>query len=266
MALTVDCVCEGSENVKLCEVDSLKFVITNSTCELSTSTFALRGGPSSFELDCSTAVVGEWNLTPVADWLAAWDDLYIHWEMERSLSSDDLVRALIEFHIEVKFKCTDAHDNVSYQVELTRNSEVQEQFCYGDDGSFRAFGHLGNGVADGAIIHTRPLAACNGFTVEGGLFRPSPLDLQVIDVVNSSDVCACASGGSGISFVITDGELPSGWTLNPLTGCLEGISDGFLGSTREITITAYDSAGNESSVTCVYFFCGSIAISVNEFY
>lgn len=263
MPLTVDCACEGVGR-KVCEIQSLAFVVTD--LNLPYGQFELRGGPSSIGIGAA----GSYDLSPVSTWIAALPDLYVWMKAERSLNSNDLDPFSASFYLQASFTCVDSEGNTSESVLQSANTETDYSECVDEDfGTLRAFASLAKGGIAGAIIHSSSLASCFGFEVQGGNF--DPLDnLQVVDLSDAdSEVCLCVSGGTApYVYVLTEGNLPSGVTLNRSTGCLTGTPDGQDAGTEKVTIRVFDASrpSQEASITCKYVRCNRTEIFGNDQY
>ncbi len=94
-----------------------------------------------------------------------------------------------------------------------------------------------------------PLGDClsGGIGTADTAFYPIPEE-QTIDVGDSSQICLCATGGSGAySYSIVDGELPCGMALNEDTGCLEGEPNGTCPGTTSVTFRVTDTGTGGSA-------------------
>lgn len=256
MPLTVDCICADTDGVQACALSSLNFVVQLGHNACASAYFDLLGGPTEYHFGT------DWGprtqpLTPIADWLAAWNDISVAFGQARTLSSTIIETGHAEFYIEATYTCTSPGGPTTSVTVRAKNSETQQDSCY--DGSvLLKFGALTSGIVNGAIFRSGPLESCNSWDVAGGLFTPLIPDRQVIDVYGStSPICICPSGGSPpYFFEITDGRIPTGQLLDPVTGCITGEPTGTDRGTPEITVKVTDTVvGEEGLVTCLFVRC-----------
>ena len=255
MPFAIDCVCAGS-NLLLCSVTALKLVTQE--VEMPYGTLQLLGGPDIISIGEGN---NEYPLEPVATWLAAWNDLYIYMTAERSLNSDEIDSFYCKFWIETTFTCEDGDGGVSSTV-VTKfyNTEFDDDTCY--DGALLAYGSIGRGKIGGAIIRSFPLASCYGFAVQGGAFE-DPNSVQVIDLsfAEEGTACICPVGGTApYVYTIKEGKLPTGLTLDGITGCIEGTLDPSRNGSEQVTIMAVDASrpSQIAEVTCRFIFCSKV--------
>lgn len=261
MPFAVDCVCPGG-GLKVCSVTALKLVVTD--LEMPYGQFRLLGGPS----DIDITAAGEYPLTPVSSWDAAWEDLYVWMKAERSLASDVDDSFLALFYVEATFECEDSEAGTSTFTKRLYNQELNVDECISD--VLRAFASTGAGVIAGAIVSSSPLASCQGFEVQSGNFDDIH-NLTVVDVSTAGDgtVCLCPSGGVAPYVYALKGILPSGVTFNASSGCFEGLPDGAQAGDTTLVITAFDASRpvQQATVTCQYRYClPDEEILTNEFY
>lgn len=253
MPLTLDCV-EPQPGVMICEITRLTFIMLDVSGSIGNSFWELLGGPTEYLLQDIEPT--EIDLTPVADWIAAWDDLYLRFSAQRSLSSDLLERVFANFYIESDFTCEDSDGVPSGEPQSERhyNRTGAIGFCSPDEVDLWANGSIGGGSLNGWIRKSAPLADCFGFDVSTipGPFAPPLTDAQFIDMDGSSaPLCLFAQGGAEpYRYVISEGKLPSGLTLNVETGCIDGEIDGLLLGSELVTFQVWDAANNSAEVTC----------------
>ncbi len=86
---------------------------------------------------------------------------------------------------------------------------------------------------------------CFSGPIAGDAHDFPPIDHEKISLSDSGQICLCVSGGSGGSytFSIVAGNLASGQTLNPTTGCIEGEPDGAVPPSASVTFQVIDPGG-----------------------
>lgn len=276
-ALTLECFC--ADNATVCELSALYFEAATfgkqwgSVGALAgvtlTSSLGEAASFGSFPLDgasFSTSIS-----TSIAD-LSVWQTLAVTLGLDQSLfqGPSDPIEFDVSFWIRARYICTDlatatvvkTRDIYSAPGADLGSATTNTAACVTGSGFTRSL-VTGSGagwvdedgqqnyIAGGTLMlwESRPLGACNGsFITFGPGFIDRPKD-QIIDMDAGTTVCLCADGGTEpYFFVVKDGRLPSGLTLNSSNGCLEGTATG--PGSGDVTFLVVDAAGEEASVTC----------------
>ncbi len=265
MSLTLDCVCAGADAM-VCTLTDLVFVydLVQENVSLTATMDAVITWyieAPSFGLVYFSYHPAEGNyeveLTPLASWKAAWGDIRFRMFLDQTqfevpeppMSSYD--RWTAGCHINQHYQC---YNPVTQETILrvvrafpTSGSGINLSPSPGRSICF------GGGGLNGTLYKSTPLGdnQCGAFV---GTFKPDP-EKDKIDFKNG-DPCLCAQGGSdpeNYRFSIASGLLPSGKTLNPLTGCIEGEGDGQSPGTDEIEFIVQDMATSETATVICGF-------------
>ncbi len=187
---------------------------------------------------------------PLADWAKNWATISVELVTVSGLnqngsppfSSYDLFRT--QYRIDQTFTCTNKETSetsgwviTSYTASPDPNTKCEIS------AEVRVLCFAGRGVSS-VFYRSSTLATCQGCTINDRNFQPVIDGTANVDPAVSSQICICATGGSGdYKYSIVSGSLPSGQTLNPDTGCIEGNADGHTPGTPSITFRVTDAGG-----------------------
>jgi hypothetical protein len=193
----------------------------------------------------------EWELA-VGTWGPIWDSIYAYQYMDASLRQvpdppgSQYEQSSVQLHIFQTYRCTNLVDGSTEDVVIdSMPGAGGESRCeYANETRGKVIGVTGGFVT--YFYKSTPLGQClsGAVTLNSGGFTPSADMTEKIKYDGITGNCLCATGGTGdYEFSIDAGNLPSGITLDPDTGCFEGEADGAIPGTFEITYRVVDKGG-----------------------
>jgi hypothetical protein len=275
MPLTLDCVCAGDSVV--CELLSLSFELDvdhrlfGSPTISATQSLNLYADPTdpaaaTMMLDTTS---GHYSYDmPLADWKDKFDTITVQLTSAATsvqvpspaYSAYDLFRAT--YYIAQNYRCTNAQTGEvkdwivkSYSTDPDSNNK-----CDLDVLRFLCF--AGRGV-NSVFYKSTPLAACTSCSIGDKKFYPPVTKHPKVDMSTSGVICLCANGATGdYVYKIVSGTLPSGLTLNPATGCIDGTADGVNPGSPQVTFSVTDRGGGGAPVGSTRTIGGSCKIEL----
>ena len=257
MALMLECICSPNSSLCnltqvtwMCEVISEHFGSISATHILSLESAV---GSLAIIIDPTTGIYS--NDIPVHLAIANWSSLANSLYMNASLFQVPF--PLYSQYEELRAKCA---LRLHYQCvnlvtgESTVKLVVANPNTIGDEVQCKTGEDVRGKVVGGLysiFYKSTPLGSClsGGIAVQDTEFLPLPED-QTIDIGDSSQICLCATGGSGsYEYSIVEGSLPCGMNLNTETGCLEGEPDGTCDGTHAVTFRVTDIGAGDASET-----------------
>ncbi len=263
MPLTLVCLC-GDTSGSICQLTRLVLRYTGSfqhigvNCGTPRFLLSSASAPYSLEYLYEADVIGTKNQDLPLTLVNNWGDLIPLISIDSSLfqmPADGGCLYSANFDIEQIYTCTDATGSKTWSI-FSYNAAGSLGRCVDGNGVVRSVAKMGTGGGYAHIYASTPLGLCNGSSSTGGVFDPAPK--SYIIKTNAVNKCLCASGGvAPYSYAIVKGNLPSGQSLNPTTGCIEGVPDGVSPGTTSITFQVVDGAGSVAEVTCGFVpdFC-----------
>ncbi len=258
MPLTVECTC--SADAANCRISTLTLVL-NIVDSLSGTppieaihVLTIVGDPGdpmgpTMTLDVTP---GDYSIDlPLDTWGPKWNTITVQLETTATssqvpspaYSAYDFFRAT--YHIDQHYACLNVETSVDSGWDVTSYSlaAAPQTFCEPTVGDIHMLCYAGKSV-NSVFYKSQPLSSCIGCTASDTGFQPGINSTASVDPKNSAQICICATGGSGnYSYSIVAGSLPSGQTLNPDTGCIEGAADKDHPGSPTITFRVTDLGG-----------------------
>lgn len=266
MPLTLACVCPDSD-IAVCSLQSLTFVLKITETFTGIPSIAALHTLSLYaaKLDPAAPVItlpitpGDYTYDlPLPAWSDNWDNISVELTMNSSLTQipspafSAYDKFWAEYYITQDYLCTNpATLETTDPSERAYTSNPDDKTkCEPTPGDLRAICYAGKGV--GSIFYkSTPFASCNGCGIGDAGFTPAVDSNTRVDI-SSGNWCLCASGGSGTyRYDLIIGQLPSGMSLDPFTGCITGDADGKAAGSKELSFQATDLINHDSAlVTC----------------
>ncbi len=279
MALTLECIC--SPDAAVCVLSQLVWVVDAFISRQGTI-----GALNILTLNCAGGTFstianpeGHYEIDlPVEATVENWSSLGVSLSMDASLMQVPYPRfsqyyaTSVNYSIRQYYRCHNLITGAISKLNIishTANPGASD-LCEGGNR-----GVVTGGI--GSIIYlSTPLGDClsGALSTRDTEFQPPPQIDNTVSIGDSSQICLCATGGSGnYSYSIVSGELPCGITLNQSTGCLVGEANGDCPGTTSIVFRVTDSgSGGQSSTggvtiggTCRTFGSGVTRISGGAF-
>lgn len=258
MPLLVECSC--SADTSNCRISTLTLVIditekfSGITPIGATHTLTIWGDQSSPTAPTITLDVtpGSYSIDlPLIDWGPLWNTILVQLETGSSelqvpvpaFSAYDLFKT--SYRIDQHYACTNVETSADNGWDIAAYSTKAQDstICEPVPGDIRTLCWAGRGV-NSVFYKSAPLSSCEGCTITDTNFQPGINSTAQVDPGHSSEICLCATGGSGnYTYSIVEGNLPCGQKLNPDTGCIEGSPDKSCAGSPTITFRVTDLGG-----------------------